>query len=90
MRQALAKGLRRELRRAVGTDGLEHIARLEQAVSILSHGVAGSQREIATLTVHQADTRTALHQGVEAVARDVAQFQTRGFIARFRWLLLGV
>lgn len=54
MRQALAKGQRREIRRAFGAAALETLSDQEQATGLLANGLRGVHQEVAALALDHA------------------------------------
>lgn len=94
MGQATDKATRRELRRAVGLDGLAAMQDHAQALAILQSAVATSQREIAALALDHASLKESHRTLLETVighANQLSAFheQTRTFRQRLRWLWSG-
>lgn len=93
MRQSLAKGQRRELRRAMGIGALSAMKEQDQAIAILSNALTTCQREIATLAINHAEFKqliTATLRAHDAVQKsELSASWRRPLLARFRWLFTG-
>lgn len=99
MGQATEKATRRQIRRAVGTDGLALVSQHDQALASLAMSVNGTRSDISTLARDQALVKKAAMAAFSALEGDVVSaradvagliaWRTRGFLARFRWLFTG-
>lgn len=92
MRQSLAKGTRRDLRRAIGPDVLKAVQGFDQSIGLLQNGLVTAQREIATLALNHAALKDTLRvlDAVQTSERGKAvEPLSRTFSGRLRWLFTG-
>ena len=95
MGQATLKATRRQLRRAVGADGLAVVQDHDHALAILQNALATCQREIASLALHHTEQRKAhasLRDDVTSLQADVESlltWRTQGWWANLRWVFTG-
>jgi hypothetical protein len=94
---SVAKGYRRDLRRAVGSEALglidAHTAALDHQVlpnlNALQARLEDVDERLRALE-HQHDVRlTRLHTAIDTTAQRVAAFLARPFWQRLRWLVTG-
>lgn len=95
MRQSLAKGTRRALRRAVGTAAVESLTDMEAAINGQGVAVTQVRADVAALARDHAVLKQEYRAYVVAMpAAHLIQpvmvlFQARTFWGRLRWLVTG-